>query len=456
MVHGGRIEKIIQGSGDIAAAQSYLNVHASQIPEAQRDILAGLIEMAQLDQEREMRQAEERTRLQEQVEAEDIAEEVKKAVELMDGGAMVDIDTIIARAAGSGHEAELDAAMERAGEMNRFALLPPAAQAAQLRLFVGRDDLTPDDLHKFQVMEKAHRLAKKAIADDPLIHAGKIGLVAGVTPMPAMNGQEFGPWLTERVARAKQVQAHYGTPVSPFTGDEAALVVENLNQGDGKMKIAFLDAVTKAAGPLAGEVMRGLGQKCGGVLAFAGELLANGAPHVAKNIIRGQDLRREHKGIVPVEVEWKRDMEDHFHGVLDHMPWLRSAAREAVLALYAAKSAAVGDFSGALDSERMRESLEQALPVIEIERDLNDVQEADRIIPPKYDMDSGDVLEWLYGLQESDMEIQGADPAMLPIIKDKGRLITIDRGRYMVRLDDELIVTASGEPLVLEYRKVEL
>lgn len=337
----------------------------------------------------------------------------------------------------------------------------PAAQIEQL---MRQAKPAPGDgfaarQHNFEVLARAVQHVTDERQKDPIAYAARSGMYS-IKPLTSVAPQALATELPRRAAAAERIASDYGTPVSLLTTPEARALA-------GQLKAAPVEAQKQQLGALSAAVrdvnlykrlMQAVAPDAP-VIAIAGVYQARGlrmtdGRDVADLMLRGQAILAPNKkddgsghqggrSLVampeekPLLSEFNATAGEAFKGKEQSADLFYQGAK----AIYAARSAEEGDYSGAIDSKRWRAAIQLATGGIQPHNGA-------RIVMPYgmgYDVFQSTLADRTAGLVKDTppLNAEAKELVRLP-------LENIGDGRYMFRRGSGYVVDKSGRPLVVD------
>lgn len=310
--------------------------------------------------------------------------------------------------------------------------------------------------HNYTILSHAVSTVIEARKEDPIAYAMTIGSY-GIQPIKDFSRPEvMGPELARRTAVAQRMGEDYGVPVRVFSKSEAAALsgilktipVEAQKQQLGTMFRAMNDMPTfKAA-------MQQIAPDLP-TIAVAGIYQARGLRttenrDVADLILRGQAILMPNTktdggghaggqslikmpGNDMMLSEWNNETGMAFRGKEQAADLFMQTAK----AIYAARSAESGDYSGILDTKRWRSAINLATGGIQSHN-------GEKLVMPyglRYDQFQDRLKAQAPELAKSALNVTANEMARLP-------LENIGDGRYLFRRGTGYLVDKNGHPVV--------
>lgn len=261
----------------------------------------------------------------------------------------------------------------------------------QQRAFLEDRKPNPNDVMGYEGSVKRYGILAKAIdqvnsdrAADPISYAQQIK-VGNVKPLPFNNLEQFGSELSARVGVAKTMQSQYGTPLQLMTKQEAATLTAGFEKMTTPEKLSYIKTMGKSiSDPAAYRAVMQQIAPDSPVTAMAGMIMqkqsAVSVEHwfkandvyqqadVAGIMLEGEALLNKaktaknedgkSKGIaMPPDKDLRGDFADQVGKAFANDPNGADFAFQAVKSYYAGKSAREGDFSGEINSNRLKQAI---------------------------------------------------------------------------------------------------
>ena len=408
-------------------------------------------ERARLSREEAARNAELKAR------EKAIADGVRDAEYALDHGYVPpNLEDLLTQARGTKHEPALREALYHANAAAEFALLPPDQQAAALTQAEANKERTGSEVKLIERLGRVHANTMSELDKDPISLAARQGIVGDLAPITLDDPAALQENLAARVQQAQIAEAHYQRPVSPFTAAEVAQFAPMLDRMDADQKLGFLGMLVSGLGTTSPQVLQQFDKQGASQLALVGGLVYDGAAPAANLVLRGAELARENKDLMPKDTDFKPIIDDYLGTAYVSNPKHRAAVIQAAKSAYVQMAADAGDTSGIADTQRMEEALALVTGGV-IEWDPGWGVEASKIEAPVYGMTGDQFEDWMEGLTTDYIErgggVMGFDAEEgLRLIQEEAQLEGIGRGRYLVALPTGYLQRADGEgPFILEY-----
>lgn len=337
----------------------------------------------------------------------------------------------------------------------------PAAQIEQL---LQQAKPAPGDgfaiqQHNYEVLTRAVQQVTELRQKDPIAYAAQSGMYS-IKPLTSLDPKALAGELPRRAAAAERIAQDYGTPVSLLTVPEARALAGQLKAAPVEAQKQQLGALSAAVGDV--NLYKRLLQVVAPdapVVAVAGVYQARGlrmtdGRDVADLMLRGQAIlspnRKEdgsgHQGgrslvAMPEERLLLSDFNAAAGDAFKGKEQSADAFYQAAKAIYAARSAEEGDYSGTLDSKRWKASIRLATGGIEPHNGA-------RIVLP-YGM-GYDVFQ--NTLKDRAAEVVKATPPLNAEVAELLRLPleNVGDGRYLFRRGAGYVVDKNGRPLTVD------
>ncbi len=317
-----------------------------------------------------------------------------------------------------------------------------------------------DRQHNYEILTRAIDQVQEQRQKDPVGFALTTGSY-GIKPLGSMaNPEALGQALASRAAAAPRIAQDYGTRLALFSTQEAKAVSATLKAAPVDGQKQYLGAMFKGIGDLGlfKSTMQALAPD-NPVLAVAGMYQARGLTmtdgrDVADLMLRGQAIlspntKEDGKGHeggrslvkMPEEKLMLSDFNaasgEAFRGKEQAMDLFYQTSK----AIYAARSAEVGDYSGVIDSNRWKAAIQLATGGI-------DGHNGAKIVLP-YGM-ARDVFQ--NTLKQRVEALAAARPPVGANAADLLRLPleNVGDGRYLFRRGAGYVVDKNGQPLIVD------
>lgn len=319
-----------------------------------------------------------------------------------------------------------------------------------------------DRQHGYELLGRAIDQVQEQRQKDPVAFAMQRGIygIRPLAPQDLGNPQALAQKLTARASVAARIAQDYGTPVSLLSVDEAKAVSATLKAAPVEAQKAYLGAMSKGIGDLGlfKSTMQALAPD-NPVLAVAGIYQARGlrmtdGRDVADLLLRGQAILSPNKkqdgkghegGASLIKMPEEKLMLSDFNGATGEAFRGKEQSMDlfyqASKAIYAARSAEVGDFTGVIDSKRWKAAIQLATGGIEGHNGA-------KIVLP-YGM-ARDVFQ-----DTLKQRVDALAKAMPPVGATAGDLMrlpleNVGDGRYLFRRGAGYIVDKNGQPLIVD------
>jgi hypothetical protein len=443
----GDFERILREDGIDSALEAMDAFEAGKIQEFQRfepghrDQLLGRMnsllsrEMTRQNREQSAADAAERARLAE------IKRRADASIRVLEAGFEPEgLEQLVKDAAGTEHESEVLLAAALAGQANRFALADPRSQEAAINALEndmrGRA-VDPAEISLLTTMQKIHRNARQALEDDALSYGQQQGLIPALDPLDLSSAEGLAESLATRAGEADKLQAHYGRPVPAMTRQEAALLTDALASGTAGERLSLLQAVTQGLGARAPSTLEVLHKDGHDTLAFVGGMVHEGNT-AARDVLAGLDALAADPKLAPTDLESRPELVTVRAA---YPPGTQGAVVQAITAHYARASAIAQDSSALFNKDRWEKSVKAVTGgIIEYRAGgFFDTKVKSYFPAPAPGVDAGMFKDWMNGLEPTQIEAMGGVAGMTPefaleAIRERGRLLPIGRGRWLVSL----------------------
>lgn len=437
----GDFERVLRTEGAAAAMAVMDRFEAGEIAELEplvpedRDRLLGRMnallarQMTRENRDQAAADAAERARLAE------LKDRTDDAVRVLEAGFMPeDLEELISDSAGTEYESRARLAAAIAGQAQTFALMDPRSQEAALAALEGnmRDrEVKPEEVQLLNTLSKIHANALTQLDQDALSYGQRQGLIDPLGELGVSNPESLAEGLADRRAAAVKLEAHYGRPVAAVTRQEASMLSDALAQGTASERMTLLSSLVDGLGTRAPSTLEALHKEGHETMAFAGGMLAEGN-QAARDVLLGLDHLAADPGLKPKDLESRPEL----LGVRRaYPPGTQNGVVSAITAHYARLSAVAGDHSGEFNPRRWETSVNAVTGGIV---QYNTTQQS--VFPaPAMGMSSRDFRKWMDSLGPEEISSMGGVAGFSPEraieeIRDRGRLVPIGRGRWLVSL----------------------
>lgn len=361
-----------------------------------------------------------------------------------------------------------------ANEVERFQRMTPPDQEKYINQL---DAAAHKDPAKFDItlvsrLKASQTAQQQAVRENPTGFAVRMGFVDPQSPaaqpldFSKPDTPEFSAQLQAKFQLAKQMSQRYQVPVAPLGPADAALLAQATRGMQPEAKRDYFSRLAKAAGTdVTG--YRAMMQQispddtvtaAGGMWAMYGVKNEKGQ-FVADSIFRGQsylnppsdkDGKAAKSQVVMPNGAEKERMDNVFDNLtgnaFEGKPQPRQMFLETARAIYADKTVARSDFTGNLNNTLWREAVQEALGGEPLRMNGRTV------IPPP-GMKGGDFKDQVR-LRLDDIESSGQLPPGLNPGALRGLpLENIGDGRYTVTAGGQLVATADGKKIVLDFNQ---
>jgi hypothetical protein len=317
--------------------------------------------------------------------------------------------------------------------------------------------------HNYETLTKAVDHIKQARASDPVSYALSAGSY-GIKPLQRVNDQqELAQELPRRTAAALQMASDYGTLPQLLTKGEAKALSGVLKASSVEVQKSKLAAIYQGVGDMGlfKQTMQAVAPD-NPTIAVAGIYQARGfksnqAQDVADLILRGQAILTPNtkedgsghmggKSLLPMPKEelllsdWNSVTGDAFKGKEKASDLFMQTAR----AIYAARSAEEGDYSGVINSKRWASAINLATGGIE-------KHNGSHVVMP-YGLDYAQFRDALKGHA---LRLSNAGAVLNTAADEMMRLPVenIGDGRYLFRRGAGYLVSKDGTPVVVDLSR---
>ncbi|HCW18833.1 hypothetical protein [Achromobacter sp.] len=248
-----------------------------------------------------------------------------QAVTLATEGKKLDPNWIAGAAeqvAGTPYEAGFKAAVEQAPAGTAFAMQPLNIQKELLdglQAEGSRTGWTPTRQAMYDNMQKSYEASEREYKEDPLRAAVDRGVLPELAPLDVSNGVDgIVQSVDARLQQSQQVEVVTGTPVSPFTPEEAMQVGTALKAMPVDQRAASIAALSRSVGQKTmGAIAAQIDSKDRALSlasAIGGQQLPNGGL-VAERVLRGEQAIQD-KRIVDADINrWRAEAAAELDGV---------------------------------------------------------------------------------------------------------------------------------------------
>ncbi len=302
--------------------------------------------------------------------------------------------------------------------------------------------------------ERGERLiahTEKALRADPLGYAETAGVSQPgnlLADLADAGNDEVAikAALDTRARAVAGVGERYGVKVPFLRPQEIDSLGATFDAGDAAQRTAALAVLARIPSAEVGAVLTKWKDDKPDVVAAVG--LARTDPRAAEAVVRGRAVRAEQPKAVPAanDAIFAGALEDSLTP-FNARPDVRRQADEAIRSAYADLSARAGDYSGIINSKRLREASQMVTG--------NTVEWAGQtILPPSRTM-TQDQFEARMDALPDDVGAFTASgtPVSGSALRRQGVLEGIGQGQYRVRFASGYALDASGRPFVLDLRE---
>lgn len=358
--------------------------------------------------------------------------------------------------------AEIDTAITVQADVAAFSKQPLTNMRAEMERIDdvlkagGGDDA---DITRLVSYNRAYDAKRREIQNDALSYGAEAypQLVGDLEQLDFSTGDGLAQSLKVRVEQAEKVADLEGLPsarVLPLKAEEVSRLTTSIASMDASQKAALSASLADGTGARhLPKVLSALELKGteGRVFSIAaGISLEN--PEVGRQMFVGLEFQKAENKVLPKNNETLRTEMQPVYTALRMRPDRIAPITDAVMALYAYDSGTRGDYSGVLDTNRLREAVAKITgPVLK--------HKGQPIIAPKRGMTQTDFDRVMAGLTDSDLGQVLMDPHGQRItaenIQEYGTLLSVGDGRYEVRINGQEIVDSTGQKYLLDLRDVE-
>lgn len=384
-----------------------------------------------------------------------LAAQVKDAEASLDKGYQPpNLETLIEQTKGTKFEVQIKEAQIHADVASKFVMLSPAQQEAEINRIKQFKSKSGTQVRLMERLESINNHTVTELAKDGLSLAVEQGIVPQIEPINFADPQS----MANRVSRINIAEAHYKQDMSPLTSAESDQIADQFNKMTADEKLGFLGAVTSGFGDSAIEVFAQLDKKNQTLFANAGALIVDGAPGVARMAILGNEQMKLNKGIMPSDTDMAPTITTYIGNTFIANPKHQAAVIQTTKAVYASMAADAGNMTGVLDTDLLKQALEQVTGgVLEIEADGSGILFDDKykIQAPARGVTKEAFEGYLENLRPGDIDQMGGTLAFSSeeaIDKiQKGMLENIGQGKYLVNIGSGYLLNKDGDPFEFEY-----
>lgn len=298
---------------------------------------------------------------------------------------------------------------------------------------------TPEQILMYEAFREAHEEATVAQNKDPLQFAIDQGKVETMPLPKGQNGKldflDQNDWAEGRIADRDATQAHFPGKVPLLTVPEVKAMVEEVEDMTSGQKVKFVTDVNESFGmDAAKDMFTQLSmEKESGAWAHIGTI---DDPMTRKFILRGNEIRKEHKGIIQNKTQdFLPEIISKIGGTTAYFNVNnRASVESAILDAYAYLADRDNEWDEPYDEKRMDEAIGMATNGGLME--VNDII----VQRPSRDVDSDEFEEWLDKVSPDYIAQLGGvegyqDQDIVDYIRD-GRIKLISHGPNQYALRD--------------------
>ena len=306
-----------------------------------------------------------------------------------------------------------------------------------------------------QTRENAYNQTTKAVNDDPMNHAGRVGNVF-LTDVNTPEG------MAKRGQDARSVADYYNIPyddMKPFTKEEASSISKQLADGDADEALAVLAQVQSLGGAMARAGLKQISEM-NEVYGYAGGLASEGGGAVAASeVVRGQKRIEENPDIIKSIGVTDADLANSFYNVTGDAlfgiaPKERQNIYDAAVAHYVETKVARGG-AGAFDEAAFAASINAVMGAPSGGAVVDEVNGTKVALPPgvtgdlvETAMEAMTVADWtVMSEQRTPPRYADGSVAQPSDLAANATLQTIGANKYRVMMDDgSYLVTGNAGP----------
>jgi hypothetical protein len=347
---------------------------------------------------------------------------------------------------GTEHEDKFNEVMRDSEVLLSFNQYGPLAQEQYLRS-QAQTAKSGADARLYGKLEAAHNHAKEALKNDALTYAIRQRSIPALMPFNLNNPAS----LSERSTAAALVENRYGVPASPLSDDEAQSLSQSFAKAPADKQVDMMRQLRSGLGDryvkaVAGQISK---KKDDPVLAFAMGLSGD-SPEAASRILRGREILRDNKEIMPKGADLKTAQDkiaSSLSEAFKHNPEHYAAVSDAAMTIYAFKAWQSGKRDGVFDSSAttlLGEAIKEASGgVITVGRGW--FGGGSTVQPPKPGMTEDQFMERVRRADYSKAKgFKAAD------IEKHGIFESVGDGRYMVKIGPGYVLAEKGGPFILD------
>lgn len=340
-------------------------------------------------------------------------------------------------------------------ELVSFKTMPLQEQEQELRKMQGEAG-SGSDFHKVDIFEKNHQYARKMLDQDPLTYGSQIGLL----DLEPFNFADPAASLSKRAKDNAALRAQFGDSAgrSLFTQQEMTVFNDAIQNSSAEEQMRWLSIAEGQLNHEDATAFRSQMTSTGsGELAVASDAMADNQLEVARNILMGNKAIKADPNIVN---RWKEDavplVDNYLGGAYSSSPSTRKSIKDAIKSDYAQRSVIASDFSGEINPDRLRKSMESVTGGVVI-------MGGSSVTLPDRNMDADDFSSWLRDVQPNYYKefggvkgYKGKEGAKLLYNQiDSGELTlhNVGKDKYLIA-QDGMIMPRADDPskaFVLQY-----
>lgn len=263
---------------------------------------------------------------------------------------------------------------------------------------------------------KTNKQLRQLERDNPLEHLGRQNVIT----LQDINIADPSSWQ----ARAGEVQAasdHLGRDIGMLTKEERDVFNQQWQETTAREKLQLIGLMGQGLGDQLPHTLNDLVQDGNSQVAMLAQLVIEGAPQIAEQVLLGQDVIANDKSILPKQADMKMQLDVMMGNAYQGSPTQRTAIKDAAMAVYASESHKRSDYSGILSSERLEKAVQQVTGgLIEYETGgfFGIGSENSKLEPPVRGMTSDTFTEWVSSITPESISqmasFQKAQPAYPP------------------------------------------
>ncbi|YP_053018.1 hypothetical protein VP5_gp16 [Vibrio phage VP5] len=284
-------------------------------------------------------------------------------------------------------------------DLVQFKSKPLQEQEAVIRE-MRNSAVSGSDYHKLDIYTKNHENAKSMLNSDPLMYGAQTGII----DLQPFDFADPAASLVKRQNDVASMKSQYGDSMVPafFTKQEAMEFSRVVQDAPVKDQMRMLSIINgQLSKDNANAVRSQLMGNGGGVLAVASDALDSNQPYVAEKILMGRNALKE----VPEAFKsWDTDASplvlSEIGNAYSASPATMGQVMESIKAAYAAQTVNEGDFSGTINSKRLKSVIKEVTGgLIKIG--------SSTIVSPDRNMDENKFDSWLRDVQPKYLDTLG-------------------------------------------------